>query len=91
MLIRGWLPANEAQVNKYEEQSSGIAHKHILAKLHPFINEWDNLDDSNLVKLLAVFKLKANYNKKPQVTTRRSIEDTTRFFIIESEENEQTH
>lgn len=91
MLIRGWLPANEAQVNKYEEQSSGIAHKHILAKLHPFINEWDNLDDSNLVKLLAVFKLKANYNKKPQVTTRRSIEDTTRFFKTEDKENEQTH
>lgn len=91
MLIRGWLPANEAQVNKYEEQSSGIAHKHILAKLHPFINEWDNLDDSNLVKLLAVFKLKANYNKKPQVTTRRSIEDTTRFFKTEDKVNEQTH
>lgn len=91
MLIRGWLPANEAQVNKYEEQSSGIAHKHILAKLHPFINEWDNLDDSNLVKLLAVFKLKANYNKKPQVTTIRSIEDTTRFLKTEDKENEQTH
>lgn len=91
MLIRGWLPANEAQVNKYEEQSSGIAHKHILAKLHPFISEWDNLDDSNLVKLLAVFKLKANYNKKPQVTTRRSIEDTTRFFKTKDKENEQMH
>ncbi len=91
MLIRGWLPANETQVNNYEEQSSGIAHKHILAKLHPFINEWDNLDDSNLVKLLAVFKLKANYDKKPQVTTMRSIEDTTRFFITESKGNEQTH
>lgn len=91
MLIRGWLPANEAQVNKYEKQSSGIAHKHILAKLHPFINEWDNLDDSNLVKLLAVFKLKANYNKKPQVTTIRSIEDTTRFLKTEDKENEQTH
>lgn len=91
MLIRGWLPANEAQVNKYEEQSSGIAHKHILAKLHPFIAEWDNLDDSNLVKLLAVFKLKANYNKKPQVTTRRSIEDTPRFFISKSKEEEKSH
>ena len=91
MLIRGWLPANEAQVNKYEEQSSGIAHKHILAKLHPFISEWDNLDDSNLVKLLAVFKLKANYNKKPQDTTRRSIEYTTRFFKTKDKENEQMH
>ncbi len=91
MLIRAWLPANKNQVKNYEEQSSGVAHKHILAKLHPFIAEWDNLDDSNLVEILDIFKLKANYYKKPQVTTMRSIEDTARFFISESNENEQTH
>lgn len=91
MLIRGWLPANKNQVKNYEEQSSGVAHKHILAKLHPFIAEWDNLDDSNLVEILDIFKLKANYYKKPQVTTMRSIEDTTRFFITESKENEKTY
>lgn len=91
MLIRGWLPANKTQVEAYEEQSSGIAHKHILAKLHPFISEWDNLDDSNLEEILDIFKLKANYNKKPQVTTKRSIEDTTRFFISESKEEEKNH
>lgn len=91
MLICGWLPANKSQVEAYEEQSSGVAHKHVLAKLHPFITEWENLDDSNLEEILAVFKFKANYNKKPQVTTRRSIEDTTRFFISESKENEKSH
>lgn len=91
MIVHGWLPADKAQVEKYIEQSSGVAHKHILAKLHPFIAEWDNLDDSNLVDLLPVFKLKVNYSKKPQVTTRRSIEDTTRFFRTETKENEKTH
>lgn len=91
MLIRGWLPANKTQVEAYEEQSSGIAHKHVLAKLHPFIREWDDLDDSNLEEILDIFKLKANYNKKPQVTTKRSIEDTTRFFISESKEEEKSH
>ncbi len=91
MMIRGWLPANKNQVKNYEEQSSGAAHKHVLAKLHPFIAEWDNLDDANLIDILDIFKLKANYDKKPQITTMRSIEDTTRFFITESNEIEQTH
>lgn len=91
MLIRGWLPANKTQVEAYEEQSSGVAHKHILAKLHPFIREWGDLDDPELEKTLGILKIKANYNKKPQVTTRRSIEDTTRFFISESKENEKSH
>lgn len=91
MLIRGWLPANNTQVEAYEEQSSGIAHKHVLAKLHPFIREWGDLDDPELEKMLGILKIKANYSKKPQVTTRRSIEDTTRFFISESKENEKSH
>ena len=91
MLVRGWLPANKDQVKNYEEQSSGAAHKHILAKLHPFIAEFDNLDDANLIDILDTFKLKANYDKKPQITTMRNIEDTTRFFITESKENEKTY
>ncbi len=91
MLIRGWLPANKNQVKNYEEQSSGVAHKHVLAKLHPFIAEWDNLDDSNLVEILDIFKLKANYYKKPQVTTMRSIEDTTRFFSVAEKTDEKFH
>lgn len=91
MLIRGWLPADINQVKAYEAQSSGSAHKHVLAKLHPFIREWDDLDDPNLEKVLGILKLKSNYNKKPQVTTRRSIADTTRFFITDSKEHEQTH
>lgn len=91
MLIRSWLPADINQVKAYEEQSSGSAHKHVLAKLHPFIREWDDLDDSDLENVLGILKSKASYSKKPQDTTRRSIEDTTRFFITESKENEQTH
>ena len=91
LLTRAWLPADINQVKAYEEQSSGSAHKHVLAKLHPFIREWDDLDDPDLENVLGILKLKANYSKKPQVTTRRSIEDTARFFITEFMENEQTH
>jgi hypothetical protein len=91
MLIRGWLPADANLVKAYEEQSSGFAHKHTLAKLHPFIKEWDDLDDPELEKVLGILKSKTNYNKKPQVTTRKSIEDTTRFFRTEFRENEKSH
>lgn len=88
LLVRGWLPADKTQVKNYEAQASGSSHKHILAKLHPFINEWDNLDDASLADMFAIFNQRIEYSKKPQVTTRRGIEDTTRFFIKELREKE---
>ena len=88
LLVRGWLPADKTQVKNYEAQASGSSHKHILAKLHPFINEWDNLDDASLADMFAIFNQRIEYSKKPQVTTRRGIEDTTRFFIKELRERE---
>lgn len=91
MLSRGWEPANSSQVQAYKEQSTGFAHKHILAKMHPFIREWGELNDPDLERVLGILKTKFNYDRKPQITTRKSIEDTSLFFKTESKEDEKTH
>ena len=90
MLSRGWESANSSQVQAYKEQSTGFAHKHTLAKKHPFIREWEDLNDPDLERVLGILKSKFNYDRKPQVITRKSIEDTAKFFKV-AEKDEQTH
>lgn len=80
LLSRGWLPASEAQVEAYRTQATGSSHKHQLAKLHPFIREWDDLKDENIRRILGILKSKFNYTKSPQAITRQSIKDTSMFI-----------
>ena len=90
MLSRGWESANQSEVQVYKDQSTGWQHKHILAKKHPFIREWEDLDTPKLTELLNILKSKFDYDRKPQVITRKSIEDTAKFFKV-AEKDEQTH
>ena len=90
MLSRGWESANKSEVQAYKEQSTGSAHKHILAKKHPFIREWKDLDAPKLTELLGILKSKFNYDRQPQVTTRKSIEDTAIFFKAIEKKDEKT-
>ena len=80
MLTRGWEPADSNQVQAYEKQSTGFAHKHALAKIHPFIREWNDLSDPDLERCLGILKSRFNYERKPQVTTMKGIEDTAKLF-----------
>lgn len=91
MLSRGWESANKSEVQAYKEQSTGWQHKHILAKKHPFIREWQDLDTPKLTELLDILKSKFDYDRQPQVTTRKSIEDTSKFFKVAEKTDEQTH
>lgn len=91
MLSRGWESANSSQVQAYKEQSTGFAHKHTLAKKHPFIREWKDLNDPDLERVLGILKSKFNYDRKPQTTTRGSIEDTVKFFKTVEKKDEKTH
>lgn len=91
MLSRGWESANKSEVQTYKEQSTGSAHKHILAKKHPFIREWADLDAPKIAELLGILKSKFDYDRQPQVTTRKSIEDTSEFFKAAEKTDEQTH
>lgn len=91
MLSRGWESANKSEVQAYKEQSTGWQHKHILAKKHPFIREWEDLDASKIADLLGILKSKFNYDRRPQDTTKKSIKDTAKFFKDTEEAVEQTH
>lgn len=91
MLSRGWESANKSEVQAYKEQSTGLAHKHVLAKKHPFIREWKDLDAPKLTELLDILKSKFDYDRQPQVTTRKSIEDTAKFFNVVEKTDEKTH
>lgn len=91
MLSRGWESANKGEVQAYKEQSTGWQHKHILAKKHPFIREWEDLTAPKLTELLDILKSRFNYDRQPQVTTKKSIEDTTKFFKAVEKNREKTH
>lgn len=91
MLSRGWESANQSEVQIYKEQSTGWQHKHILAKKHPFIREWEDLDAPKLTDLLNILKSKFDYDRQPQVTTKKSIEDTAKFFNVVDKTDEKLH
>ena len=91
MLSRGWESADLNQVRAYKEQSTGASHKHTLAKLHPFIREWGDLDSDDLIKILGMLQSKFDYNKHPKSTTRKSIKDTPRFLSKPGRDDGKTH
>ena len=79
VLTRGWESANIKQVRNYDEYSSGSTHKQILAKMHPFIRSFENINDKTVKEVLKIFKEKYDYEKSPQESTRRNIKDTKVF------------
>lgn len=83
MLSRGWESASVIQVQAYKEQATGSSHKHLLARLHPFIREWDDLNNKDLLSILGILSTRFNYRKHPQEITRQSIKDTLHFVVYE--------
>lgn len=79
VLSRGWESASISQIQAYKDQATGFSHTHQLAKLHPFIREWDELKAENIRKILGILKSKFNYEKSPQKITLQSIKDTEKF------------
>lgn len=84
MLSRGWESASVNEVQAYKEQATGLSHKHSLARLHPFIREWGDLNNKELLSILGILTTRFNYKKHPQEITRQNIKDTLRFAICES-------
>lgn len=91
MLSRGWESADLNQVRAYKDQSTGISHKHTLAKLHPFIREWGDLDSDDLMQILGMLQSKFDYNKHPKITTRKSIKDTPKFLCKPARDDGRAH
>lgn len=59
MLSRGWQSATYEQVMSYTNagQQSGSDHKHLLAKLHPFICDWSILCGEDDPEKIAIINL----------------------------------
>lgn len=91
MLSRGWESADVSQVQAYKEQSTGSSHKHTLAKLHPFIREWADLESDDLMRILGILKSKFDYDKRPKYTTKKSIKDTPKFLSKSIINDGKTH
>lgn len=91
MLSRGWEPASLNQVVGYKNQPSNGQHKHMIAKLHPFICEWEDLDDmdddSFIVSLRNKFTQDSRTKKykieNPKETTLKSVRDTGKMLSLE--------
>ena len=86
-LTRGWEPADFEQVIAYKEQSTGSAHVHKLAKLHPFIRPYADLESEDIKKIMKLLKTKYDYSKHPKNTTKQNILDTAKFFEITANDN----
>lgn len=91
MLSRGWESADVNQVRTYKDQSTGTSHKHMLAKLHPIIRGWEDLDSDELMKLLGMLQSKFDYDKHPKSTTRKSIKDTPKFLVKPIRDDAKAH
>lgn len=91
MLSRAWESASIQQVQAYKKQATGSAHKHTLAKLHPFITSWNDLNDDKLKTVLNMLETSFGYKKSPKDTTIQSIRDTEVFFGLSAKTKNREH
>ena len=79
MLSRGWLPATPEQVRIYAEVFGRDSHKQDVAKLHPYICDWEDIGDgeSSIPERIRRYIPTAT---SPKDITVRSIADTRSFF-----------
>lgn len=80
MLSRGWSAPTYEQLKTYLNDNSITNHKHMLLKLHPYIANWDDLDDDG-----EICKVIKDSNKKfesPKEITRQSVKDTAKWLSM---------
>jgi len=90
MLSRAWEPASLNQVVGYKNQSSNGQHKHMIAKLHPFICEWEDLNEMNDNSFIVSLRNKFTQDphtkeykiENPTETTLKSVYDTSAMLSL---------
>ena len=76
MLSRGWMPLSPQQVDVYTQSINTGDHKHLLAKIHPFICNWDSFtDDSSQTSIYYELKKRINGLETPRTSTYRIMEN----------------
>ena len=78
MLTRGWLSASVEQVRSYCGIIGHSSHKHELAKLHPYICDWEKIEDED--GLPARIRKIIPHSPSPRESTVGSIINTVGFF-----------
>lgn len=67
MLTRSWERPTSNQLDWYlnsDNLPGNTGHKYLLSLLHPYLTEWDNLDDDDTLKIIREF-----YDKQGKVPT----------------------
>lgn len=79
MISRGWCAPTIEQLKEYLEKPEIANHQYLLAKLHPYIANWDDLnDDGEICKTIKEHK-KIKF-KSPQESTRNGVAETAGFL-----------
>jgi len=87
MISRGWSTPTSEQLAAYLNKPEIINHQYRLAKLHPYIANWDDLDDDGAI----CKEIKNAHNikfKSPQGSTKSNVKDTAKFLHLLKKMNE---
>lgn len=79
MLSRGWQAPTFNQLSTYISDDKITNHKYMLLKLHPFIANWDDLDDDG-----DICKTIASSEKQfisPKESTRNNVKETPNLLL----------
>lgn len=80
MLSRGWQAPTWEQLCTYLKDETITNHKHMLLKLHPYISDWDDLDDDgDICNEIRKYK---KFFDSPKAITKDSIEKTTLWLSM---------
>lgn len=80
MLSRGWQAPTWEQLCTYLKDETITNHKHMLLKLHPYIANWDDLDDDgDICKEIRKYK---KFFDSPKSITQDSINKTTHWLSL---------
>lgn len=90
MISRGWLPPCKKQLKIYLQKPNISNHKYMLAKLHPYIANWDDLDDDGEICTAIDQSLKPF--KSPQDITKDNVKKATLWLsMFKEKEQEKQH
>jgi len=81
LLVNGWKHANPAQVHTYMTESKSTSHKQELAKLHPFIFDFDDFSEKSSSKFVILKNYLGNSNlRNPIDSTIGSVKNVLEYF-----------
>lgn len=87
MITRGWLPPTIQQLKNYLQNPKVSNHKYMLAKLHPYIANWDDLDDDG--EICNTIDESPKPFKSPKAMTKNNVKKTTDCLTIFKEKEQK--